>query len=64
LVLCARAGLVRAGTVAVDGTKLAANASLEANRTVEGLPEEARRIVEQAGEVDAREDELLGRAAR
>jgi transposase len=58
--LCARAGMVRVGTVAVDATKMAADASLGANRTYEGLRAEARRIIEQAGEIDAAEDELYG----
>src|SRR6201996_7249837 len=56
LALCRRAGMVRVGTVAVDSTKLAANASVDQNRTAEGLREEARRIVEEAIETDARED--------
>jgi transposase len=60
--LCAKAGLLRAGTIAVDGTKLHANASLGANRTVEGLREDARRAVAGAGEIDAREDRLFGQA--
>jgi transposase len=30
--LCARAGLIRAGLVAIDGTRMEANASREANR--------------------------------
>jgi transposase len=60
LALCARAGMVRVGTVAVDSTKMAADASLGANRTYEGLQAEARRIIEQAGEIDAAEDELYG----
>jgi transposase len=60
LALCQRAGMVKVGTVAVDSTKLAANASLVQNRTVEGLREEARRIIEEAIEIDAREDELYG----
>jgi len=60
LALCARAGMVRAGTVAIDSTKLAADASLGANRSYEGLRAEARRIVEEAGEIDAAEDELYG----
>jgi transposase len=38
--LCAEAGLVRVGVVAIDGTKVAANASLAANRTHEGLARE------------------------
>jgi transposase len=58
--LCAKAGLVRAGTVAVDGTKLRADASLGANRMVEALREEARRILGEAAEADAREDECFG----
>lgn len=60
LVLCQRAGMVRAGTVAVDSTKLAANASAHQNRTFEGLEAEARRIIEEAIETDRREDELYG----
>ena len=60
LALCRRAGMVRVGMVAVDSTKLAANASLEANRTVEQLRAEADRILEEAAEIDAREDELYG----
>jgi transposase len=62
LALCREAGMVRVGTVAVDSTKLAANASLDANRTHDQLRAEARRILEEAGEVDAREDELYGDA--
>jgi transposase len=60
LELCRDAGMVSVGTVAVDSTKLAANASAAQNRTLDGLREEARRIVEEAGEIDAREDELYG----
>lgn len=58
--VCRDAGMVRVGTVAVDSTKLEANASLDANRTHEGLRDEARRILEEAAEIDAREDELYG----
>jgi transposase len=62
LVLCAKVGLVSAGTVAVDGTKLAANASLGANRGYAALRREAERIVEEAARVDAAEDALYGDA--
>jgi transposase len=62
LVLCARAGLVSVGTVALDGTKLAANASLGANRGYQALRREAERIVEDAARVDAAEDALYGDA--
>jgi transposase len=60
LALCAEAGMVRVGTVAVDSTKLAANASLDQNRTHAGLRAEAERILGEAAETDAREDELYG----
>jgi transposase len=60
LALCAQAGMVRVGAVAVDSTKLAADASLGANRTFAGLRAEARRIFEEAAEIDAAEDELFG----
>jgi transposase len=60
LELCERAGMVRVGVVAVDSTKLAANAALEQNRTYDGLRAEARRIIEEAIETDRREDELFG----
>jgi len=62
LVLCAKAGLVSAGTVALDGTKLAANASLGANRGYGALRREAERILEEAARVDAAEDALYGDA--
>ena len=60
--LCARAGLGRVGLVAVDGTKIAANAARDANRDEDWLRAEARRIVAEAGAVDAAEDELFGAA--
>src|SRR5215216_2240672 len=53
--LCARAGLVRAGVLALDSTKLHANASGLANRSYEQI---AREILEEAAAVDAAEDEL------
>lgn len=57
LALCVKAGLVKAGVVAIDGTKIAADASFFANRTREEL---AKKILEEAEQVDAAEDELLG----
>ena len=62
LVLCAQAGMGKVGTVAIDGTKIAANASLGANRTEAWLSEQARRIVAEAAAVDAAEDEQFGDA--
>jgi transposase len=59
LAMCQRAGLVAAGVVAVDSTKLAANASGLANKSYEEL---AREILHEAAEIDAAEDELYGQA--
>jgi transposase len=72
--LCVRAGLVDAGLVAIDGTKIAADASFFANRTREDLADEiaaqeiaqeiadevAEEILKEAEATDAAEDELLG----
>jgi transposase len=55
--LCARAGLVLVGVVAIDGTKMAANASSDANRDFGQI---AREILAEAAEIDAREDEVYG----
>jgi transposase len=57
LTLCARAGMVKVGTIAVDGTKVHANASHDANADYERI---AREILEEAAAVDAAEDELYG----
>ncbi|MRH91449.1 transposase [Nocardia sp. SYP-A9097] len=61
--LCARAGMVKVGVVALDGTKIAANASMAANRTEATL----RRMAEQAaGDIVAEAkatDEAEDRAA-
>jgi transposase len=55
LVLCKKAGLVKVGVLALDGTKIAANASGPANRTREGLEAEAARIVAEAIATDRAE---------
>lgn len=55
--LCVRAGLVRVGVLALDSTKLHANASGLANRSYEQI---AREVLEEAAAVDAAEDELYG----
>jgi len=57
--LCRRVGLVSVGVVAIDGTKIAGNASREANRSYE---QTAREIPAEAAETDRREDELYGEA--
>lgn len=60
--LCAEAGLVRVGVVAIDGTKIAADASLRANRSYAAIGEEVERILAEAAEADATEDALYGEA--
>ena len=62
--LCAEAGLVKAGVVALDGTKVKANASLSANRTQEHIEEEVRKMLAEAREKDEEEDRLFGRDSR
>jgi transposase len=57
--LCARAGLVSTGVVAIDGTKLVANASREANLDYERI---AREILAEAKATDEAEDERFGEA--
>jgi transposase len=59
LALCAEAGLVRVGVIAVDGTKVHANASERATRNYEQI---AREILDDAAVVDAEEDERFGDA--
>ncbi len=62
--LCAEAGLVKLGVVAIDGTKIEANAALSANRTHEGLGREIERevakMLAEAESVDAEEDRRHG----
>src|SRR4051812_20821267 len=55
--LCAKAGLVGVNVVAVDGSKVSANASREATVDYERL---AREILEDAQAVDAEEDARFG----
>ncbi len=55
--LCARAGLVSVGVIALDGTKVHANASGQANRTYKQIAEE---ILAEADAVDAAEDAEFG----
>lgn len=72
--LCVKAGLVDAGVVAIDGTKIAANASFFANRKHDALRAEmsemsglgdaahevAKQILKEAEATDAAEDEEHG----
>lgn len=60
LALCERAGLIRPGPYALDGTKLHANASLGANRNPGQIRAEVEAWLEESEATDAREDELYG----
>lgn len=64
LKVCAEAGLLKVGVLALDGTKMAANASLAANRTHEGIEKEVCKILEEAAAVDAEEDRQYGSGRR
>lgn len=58
--ICAAAGLGAVGLVALDGTRLAADAARDANRTASQLDDEIRRILAEAAELDATEDAEFG----
>jgi transposase len=57
LSLCAEARLLESRVVAIDGTKVRANASMDANRSYEQI---AKEILEEARRTDEAEDELYG----
>lgn len=61
--LCAQAGLVNVGRVAVDGTKIGCPAALESNRTREHIDAEVAKMLAEADEADAAEDALFGAEA-
>ena len=69
--LCRQAGLVKLGRVAVDGTKIKANASkhkaMSYERMCKGeqeLEQEVKRLLKQAEKVDGREDQAYGEGKR
>ena len=57
LELCAQAGLVRVEVVAIDGTKVHANAAVQSNRDYQQI---AREMLAEAAETDRLEDEQFG----
>jgi Transposase DDE domain/Transposase domain (DUF772) len=60
LALCAKAGMVKVGKVAVDGTKVRANAGIGANRSYSKIREEVERLLGEAAAIDAAEDRQFG----
>ncbi len=59
LALCAKAGLVKVGVIAIDGTKMQANANRDRTVDYERI---AREIIAEAKAIDEAEDELYGEA--
>ena len=71
LQLCDKAGLVKLGHVAIDGTKIQANASKHKAMSYERMEEkekqlkaEVEKLLAQAAEIDAAEDALYGKGKR
>ena len=64
LLLCARLGMGQVGTVALDGTKIAADASKDAGRTEQGLRKLAQEMAARHAQADAAEDALFGEGKR
>ena len=71
LQLCAKAGLVKLGHVAIDGTKIKANASQHKamsygrmSETEQRLKQEVEALLQQAEETDAAEDAKYGKDKR
>ena len=69
--LCRKAGLIKLGHVALDGTKVKANASKHKamsygrmKETERRLEEEVRKLFEEAARVDAEEDAKYGKGKR
>jgi transposase len=60
LMLCARLGMGKVGTVALDGTKITGNASKAANRTEETLRKLAAERMAEHAAADAAEDGQFG----
>src|SRR6202034_3563202 len=62
LAICAAAGLAKVGVVAVDGTKMAGDASLNANRSRAQVEAEVAEMFAQAEADDTEEGRLFGDA--
>ena len=58
--LCAEAGLVTLGTIAIDGTKIAADAARSANRSKSSIETELDKILAEIEAADAAQPNLAG----
>ena len=64
LELCREAGMVKLGRVALDGHRVAGDASLSENRKRERLEQQVQELLDEAALIDARENEQHGPDAR
>jgi transposase len=64
LELCRDAGMVKLGRVALDGHRVAVDASLSENRKRERLEQQVQELLDEAALIDARENEQHGPDAR
>ncbi len=67
LKICSELGMVKVGTIAVDGTKIRANASVkrtkdkaEYEKWLKKVEEDIKEIIEEAVKTDAQEDKIYG----
>jgi len=60
LKLCSKAGLLKVGLIALDGTKVKGNTALSSNRTSKHIETEVKKILKEAAIKDAEEDTLYG----
>jgi transposase len=64
LELCKEAGLIKVGVLSIDGTKMKANAAMEANRTRKHLRQIVDQVLDEADAQDAKEDKQFGEDRR
>ncbi len=64
LELCRDAGMVKLGRVALDGHRVAGDASLSENRKRDRLEQQVQELLDEAAWIDAREDQQHGPDAR
>lgn len=71
LALCQKMGLVKVGQIAIDGTKVAANASRQQSKTYarlsakeELLAEQVQKMLQEAAAADEQENALFGKGKR
>ena len=60
LALCATAGMTSVGLVAIDGTKMAADAAKRSNRSRDFIADQVDKMMAEAAAIDAEEDALHG----